>query len=127
MRVIMKSLTGWQIVALVGLFLGALVVLVAMGQEIGAIVAGIVAILAVLGFNSAQNAVNLERTGEVRSLANGTNEALRTQITTERDKHAEERAALLHQIQATNEKLAATAALVSPEQAAELKRVINNE
>ena len=73
MRVIMKSLNGWQIVALVGLFLGTLVALVAMGQEIGALVAAAVAILAALGFNGAQNAINLERTTEVRTLANGNN------------------------------------------------------
>lgn len=125
MRVIMKSLNGWQIVALVGLFLGTLVALVAMGQEIGALVAAAVAILAALGFNGAQNAINLERTTEVRTLANGNNNELRKQLEEKEKRHNDQIAELMRQIQATNEKLAATAAYVAPEQASDVQKVLN--
>lgn len=113
------KLTGTHIVILVGLVLGALIALVALGQEFGALIAGVVAILSLLGYNTAQNRTNNE-------LANGRLTALQNQLTEKDRLHAEEnarkdaqfameRAGYQAHIKEANDKVAMYAAMAPPD------------
>lgn len=113
------KLNGWQIVTLVAVILGAFITLVYMGQTLGAVVTAALAILGVLGYNTAQNKTN-------NDLANGRLTALQDQLASLIRDHAEEmarkdtqaaleRATLQHQISEAHDKAAAYAAQVPPE------------
>lgn len=111
----MDKLSGWNVVALVLIGCTTLVLLVALGQELGAIASLGVLILGTLGFSAAQNyknnAVSSEQIGQVKDLANGNNEALRNQMAFERAQHALEREQLMTVIQASHNREVALAAL----------------
>lgn len=111
----MKNLNGWQVVILVGMVLTALVVLVKMGQGLGAIVGAALLLLGGLGVPIYQNAVNSEKINQGNMLANGNLAAMRDQITALTLAHAAERAELIHQIQASNHQAVALAAMVPPD------------
>jgi hypothetical protein len=113
------KLNGWHIVILVALILGTAVALVRMGETLGAVVAAALAILAVLGYNTAQNKTNNE-------LANGRLTALQQQIAELIKDHSEEmvrkdqqaaaeRALLQRELSEAHDKAAAYAALVPPD------------
>jgi hypothetical protein len=119
------KLNGWHIVILVALVLGTIVALVQMGETLGAVVAAALAILAVLGYNTAQNKTN-------NDLANGRLKAFQDQVTTliqdhtadlarkdaqfalERAQMQAERAQMQLHIKEASDKAAAYAAQVLP-------------
>lgn len=115
----MDKLNGWHLVALVAIGCTTLVLLVWMGQELGAIASLGVLILGALGFSAAQNyknnAVSVEQLGQVKDLANGNNEALRTQMAFERTQAALERQQMREQLDAAHRTNVALAALVPPD------------
>lgn len=111
----MKNLNGWQIVALVGLVLGAIVALVAMGQEIAAVSAVGIMVASALGVPIYQQAVNGEKVGQVKELANGNLKRLQDQIADIYVQHAAERADWALQLQAANDKATALAAMLPPD------------
>lgn len=115
----MDKLNGWHLVTLVAVLCATLVLLVWMGQELGAIASLGVLILGTLGFNAAQNyknnAVSSEQLGQVKDLANGNNEALRTQMAFERAQAAMERQQMREQLDASHRTNVALAALVPPD------------
>lgn len=113
------KLNGWQIVTLVAIILGAFITLVYMGQTLGAVVTAALAILGVLGYNTAQGKTN-------NDLANGRLTALQDQITTLIQDHAAdlarkdaqfalERSQMQLHIREANDKAAAYAAQVTPD------------
>jgi hypothetical protein len=113
------KLNGWQIVALVAVVLGGFIALVYMGQTLGAVVTAALAILGVLGYNTAQGKTN-------NDLANGRLTALQDQITTLIQDHAAEmarkdaqfaleRSQMQLHIREANDKAASYAAQVTPE------------
>jgi len=111
----MKNLNGWQIVTMFGMILAAIVTLVAMGQEVGAIVTAGIVVASALGVPIVQGAVNSEKMGQVKDLANGNLAAMRDQMATDRAAHALERAELYQQLQAANDKAVQLAAMVPAE------------
>lgn len=115
----MDKLNGWHVVSLVLILCTTLVLLVALGQQLGAIASLGVLILGALGFNAAQNyknnAVSSEQIGQVKELANGNNEALRTQMAFERAQAALERQQMRQQLDAQHKVTIALAALVPPD------------
>lgn len=115
----MDKLNGWHLVALVAILCATLVLLVWMGQELGAIASLGVLILGTLGFNAAQsyknNAVSSEQLGQVKDLANGNNEALRNQMAFERTQAALERQQMREQLDAAHRTNVTLAALVPPD------------
>ena len=115
----MDKLNGWHLVALVLILCTTLVLLVWMGQELGAIASVGVLILGTLGFNAAQNyknnAVSSEQLGQVKELANGNNAALRDEIKRRDQAHAEQVSLLLDKLQASHDREVAYAALVPPD------------
>lgn len=117
----MDRLSGWQIVTLLGMLLATIVGLVAMGQELGAIISVSVLIASALGVNIAtnvaQNSLNSEKLGQVKDLANGNNQALREEIAAIRAQHADERAELLRQVQESNNRAVQLAAMIMPDKA----------
>lgn len=114
----MKNLNGWQFVILVGMILGTLLGLMAMGQELAAVVGAGIAIATALGANVVQNVsattTQREQLGQVKDLANGNLDALRIQISSERAQHALERAELNRQLQTANDRAIQLAALIPP-------------
>lgn len=113
------KLNGWHIVILVALVLGTIVALVRMGETLGAVVAAALAILAVLGYNTAQNKTN-------NDLANGRLTAMQEQISTLIKNHADEmarkdaqfsleRASMQTHIKEANDKAAMYAAMAPPD------------
>ena len=113
------KLNGWQIVTLVAVVLTAFIALVYMGQTLGAVVTAALAILGVLGYNTAQNKTN-------NDLANGRLTAMQEQISTLIKDHSEEiarkdsqfsleRATLQAHIREANDKAAMYAAMAPPE------------
>lgn len=118
----MDKLNGWHVVSLVFIMCTTLVLLVALGQELGAIASLGVMILSVLGFSAAQNyknnAVSSEQLGQVKELANGNNAALREEMARRDEAHAAERAIWIAQLQAAHDREVAYAAMVSPEKVA---------
>lgn len=120
----MDKLSGWQIVTVVGMLLGAVVGLVAMGQELGAVMSIGILIASGLGVNIAtnlaQNSVNAEKLTQVKDLANGNNQALRDEIAAIRDQHAQERAELQRQLKESNDRAVQLAAMVLPQNAPEV-------
>lgn len=115
----MDKLNGWHVVSLAAILATTLVLLVALGQELGAIASLGVLILGALGFNAAQNyknnAVSSEQLGQVKDLANGNNEALRNQMALERTQAALERQQMREQLDAAHRTNVALAALVPPD------------
>jgi hypothetical protein len=115
----MDKLSGWHFVTLVAILCTTLVLLVALGQELGAIASLGVLILGALGFSAAQNyknnAVSSEQLGQVKELANGNNEALRNQMALERTQAALERQQMREQLDAAHRINVTLAALVPPE------------
>lgn len=114
----MDKLNGWHLVALVFIGCTTLVLLVAMGEELGAVASVGLAILSVLGFSAAQNyknnAVSSEQIGQVKELANGNNQALRDEMARRDAVHAQERALWAVQLQAAHDREVAFAAAVPP-------------
>lgn len=115
----MDKLNGWHLVALVFIGCTTLVLLVALGQELGAIASVGLMILSVLGFSAAQqyknNAVSVQQLGEVKTQVNGNNEALRNQMAFERTQAALERQQMRDQLDAAHRTNVALAALVPPD------------
>ena len=115
----MDKLNGWHLVTLVAILCTTLVLLVWMGQELGAIASLMVLILGTLGFSAAQNyknnAVSSEQIGQVKELANGNNQALRDEMARRDEKHAEQIAGLLAQLESSHSREVAYAALVPPD------------
>lgn len=111
----MKNLTGWQVVAVVGLFLSAFCILVALGQDVGALIAAGLVILGALGVPIYQNAVNSEKINQGNMLANGNLKDLREQLTTVLNLHAEQLAEKDRLIQQAHEQAVQLATMVSPD------------
>jgi hypothetical protein len=104
------KVTGWQLVVLIGLFLATIVTLVAMGQQLSALVAAGLTIAVALGANVVQVAANQAGQGQkmdqLQKQSNGNTEALMREVTRARDELAQAR----HQA-------IALAALVPPDRA----------
>jgi hypothetical protein len=98
-----------------GMILAAIVTLVAMGQEVGAIVTAGIVVASALGVPIVQGAVNSEKMGQVKDLANGNLAAMRDQMSTLILQHQVERAELHQQLQAANDKAVQLAAMVPSE------------
>lgn len=79
-----EKITGWQVVTLIGLILGTIVALVAMGQPLSGLVAAGVAIASILGVNVVQVAANQAGSGarldKIDQQTNGTNAKLMQQV-----------------------------------------------
>lgn len=88
-----EKITGWQVVTLVGLILGTIVALVAMGQPLSGLVAAAVAVASILGVNVVQVAANQAGSGarldKIDQQTNGTNQKLMQQVV---DSHRRETA-----------------------------------
>lgn len=113
------KLNGWHIVFLVGMVLLTIVWLVHEGETLGVIVAAALAILSVLGYNTAQNQAT-------NNLANGNLAAQREQMAEMQRQHTEElirrdatasleRSQLQTHLKEANDKAAMYAAQVTPE------------
>jgi len=115
----MDKLNGWHFVTLVAILCTTLVLLVALGQELGAIASLGVLILGALGFSAAQNyknnAVSSEQLGQVKELANGNNEALRAQMALERAQAVLERQQMREQLDLAHRTNVTLAALIPPD------------
>lgn len=66
------TFNGWQIVTLVGMVLAAIVVLVAMGQELSALITTGLLVASALGVPIVQGFVNSEKMGQLKEQGNGT-------------------------------------------------------
>ena len=115
----MDKLNGWHLVALAFIACTTLVLLVWMGQEMGAIASLGLLILSALGFTAAQsyknNAVSSEQLGQVKELANGNLEALRVELARKDAQMAMERTFYQTQLAQAHEKQVALATMLPPE------------
>lgn len=84
------TFNGWQIVTLVSVVLAAIVSLVAMGQELSALITTGLLVASALGVPIVQGFVNNERVNQVKDLANGNLAAMREEMTHLNQQHAEE-------------------------------------
>lgn len=111
----MRNLNGWQIVTLLGLLLAALVILVALGQEVSALVGAGLVVASALGVPIVQGAVNAERVSQVKELANGNLTSARQAVDAAHAQAAAERAEAAKTIQAMQQQMLALAALIPPD------------
>lgn len=115
----MDKLNGWHLVALVFILCTTLVLLVWMGEELGAIASLGVLILGALGFSAAQNyrnnAVSSEQLGQVKELANGNLAALRAEMARRDEAHAEQVAVLLGKLENSHNREVAFATMAPPD------------
>jgi hypothetical protein len=117
----LNKLTGWQIVTLVGLVLGTIIALVAMKQQLSAIVAAAIGVASLLGLNvvqvAAANAGNAEKMGQLKEQGNGNLAAANQRLTDAEERHALERQQLMDHNAALQKQVVGMAALVPPEKA----------
>jgi len=112
------KITGWQLVVLIGLFLATIVALVAMGQQLSALVAAGITIAVALGANVVQVAAS--QAGQSQKM---------DQLTTQTNGNT---AALMARLEATQQalieahgKLASVAALVPADKALLVPGIMN--
>lgn len=109
------TFNGWQVVTIIGLVLTAIVVLVALGQELSALITTCILVASALGVPIVQGFVNSEKMNQNNALANGNLAALREQLNQVITQHSTERTEIQAQLQAANDRAVQLAAMISPD------------